>query len=296
MKKMIKGILATLGVLILLLVLALALHPYWVGPFVQTAVAKVAPTYTGTPVTLATCDVNLYRGLVALGDFNLANPESCAEKTAASVGIFRVQVDVASLTSDVIVVKEVTLTDVFVSYVKAGGEKMNFDVIADNVGAATQPKKATESPGQPSEAPQEVVTSEVSEESSPAKKVIIEKLTVGNLTVVYYGFPIPVPGTLVLTDIGKDTQGLSWEGAGAEIIRQIKAKLGSAGNGIISLGSQGLDIGTAGVTNALEAVKTLDIESAKDILNDTGKNLKGVGKDLKSLGKGLGKDLKGLLK
>lgn len=302
MKKLLKGTLIAIGSIVFLLILALALHPLWIGSAIKVATTKVAPTYTGTPLALEECDINLYAGRVVFGGFALSNPEGCADKTAASVKTLRVVVDVPSLATDVIVVKEITLTGIYASYLNAAPGKTNFDVIADNAKAATGGDQATgegaeQAPEQTVEPPTSEPKSEVAAESKgEGKKVIIEKLTFGDLMVSYYGFPLPVPGTIVLTDIGKDTQGVSWQGAGEEIVAQLQQKLGAVGTGALNLGTQGLDLGTAGVTNALEAVKAMDIEGAKTILNDTGKDLKGLGKELKGLGKGLGKDLKGLIK
>lgn len=302
MKKIIKGTLIAIGSIVFLLILTLALHPLWIGPAIKVATTKVAPTYTGTPLALEECDINLYAGRVVFGGFALSNPEGCADKTAASVKTLRVLVDVPSLATDVIVIKEITLTGIYASYLNAAPGKTNFDVIADNAKAATGADQVTEEvvekPGEPTiEMPKDEPKREVAADSKgEGKKVIIEKLTFGDLTVSYYGFPLPVPGTIVLTDIGKDTQGVSWQGAGEEIVAQLQQKLGAAGTGVMDLGAQGLDLGTAGVTNALEAVKAMDLESAKTILNDTGKDLKNLGKDLKGLGKGLKTDLKGLIK
>lgn len=300
MKKILKGTLITIASVVFLLVLVLAIHPLWIGSAIKLATTKVAPKYTGTPLALDLCDINLYAGRVELAGFTLFNPEGCSDKTAASVKTLRVLVDMPSLATDVIVVKEITLTGIYASYLNVAPGKTNFDVIADNAKAATGGDQATgevaeTTPEQSVETPKDEPKQEVAAESN-GKKVIIEKLTFGDLMVSYYGFPLPVPGTIVLTDIGKDTHGVSWQGAGEEIVAQLQQKLGAAGTGVMDLGAQGLDLGTAGVTNALEAVKAMDIDRAKTILNDTGLNIKSLGKDLEGLGKGLGKDLKGLIK
>ena len=294
MKKLIKGLLAVIGGIVLVLVLALALHPLWIGSAVKCGAEKIGPKFTGTPIALANCDINLYAGRVAFDGFELSNPEGCSDKTAVRVDKFNVEVDMGTVASDVIVIKDITLTGVYVSYLKATPEKYNFDVIADNANAATSKK------GEPAPTVEEPPVEEQQDETKTSKgegpKVIIEKLTLGDLTVSYLGFPIPVQGTIVLTNIGKDTQSVSWEGAWKEVMTQLQQKLGLAGDGLLELGNQGLDLGTAGVTNALNGVKEMDVEGAKAILKDTGKGLRGLGKDLKGLGKDLGKDLKGLFK
>ena len=86
MKKLLKGVLFVLVALVLLLVVALAAHPLWMGAAVRTVVGMFAPKYSGTPVVLTDCSVNLYDGHFELSGFDLSNPEGCSEKSAVRLG------------------------------------------------------------------------------------------------------------------------------------------------------------------------------------------------------------------
>ena len=295
MKKLLKGLFAVVGGIILILVLALALHPLWIGSAVKFGAEKVGPKFTGTPIAMANCDINLYGGRVAFDGFVLDNPAGASEKVAASVGAFKVVVDPSTVASDVIVVKEITIKDIFASYVDVNGTN-NFDVIAAN---ATGPK---------TEEPAEAEAEEPAEEEKPAKKVVIEKLTISGVKVNFGGFPIVVPVDITLTDIGKEKNGATLEEVGEKVSEAVMKSAGAIGDALKSLGGVGMEaldgatgaLQGAGVT-ATEALKNVGDGAAdslknagdatKDALKDATKSLKNVGdgaaESIKDLGKGL---------
>ena len=216
MKKLLKGLLAIIGGIILILDLALALHPFWIGSAVKCGAEKVGPKFTGTPIAMANCDINLYAGRVSFDGFVLDNPAGASEKVAASVGAFKVVVDPSTVASDVIVVKEITIKDVFASYINVNGTN-NFDVIAAN---AAGPQ--VEEPAEAEAAPE-------AEEEKPVKKVIIEKLTISGVKVNLGGFPIVVPVDITLTDIGKESDGAKLEEVCAKISEAVMKSAGAVG-------------------------------------------------------------------
>lgn len=297
--KTIKTIIISIILLVALLIAAVLAHPCWVGKLVKGGAEMVGPRFTGTPIALGLCDINLYKGLVAIEGFALDNPQGCREKTAASLGTARFQLDPISLATDVIVIKEITVKDLFVSYEKLG-EKTNFDIIAETA-AGPSSAEATEGrpdvsevkPAEPTEKI-EVAETTPTEEAAPKaeKKFIIEKLTISGVTISYMGFPVVLPIDLNLTDIGKDSGGVTLGAALVEIGDRILKATGLIGGGLkdlglkgLDVGAAGIDVGTTGITNAIEHVKNMDVEGAKEILKDTGATLKSSTKDFKKLGK-----------
>ena len=273
MKKIIKRTLAVIGCILLVLVLALALHPLWLGSAVKCGAEKVGPKFTGTPIALANCDINLYGGRVAFDGFVLDNPAGASEKVAASVGAFKVVVDPSTVASDVIVVKEITIKDIFASYIDVNGTN-NFDVIAAN---AAGPQ--AEEPSEAEAAPETETTAEA-EEEKPAKKVVIEKLTISGVKVVLGGFPIVVPVDITLTDIGKESDGATLEEVCAKISEAVMKSAGAIGDALKSLGGAGMEA----------------LDGATDALKDAGANateaLKGATDSLKNVGEGAADSLK----
>ena len=310
MMKALKGLLAVIVVVVVLLVVALLAHPLWVGPLVKVVAEKVGPRYTGTPIAVQGCGVNLYSGHFEIIGFDLSNPEGCSESSAASAGSLKVDFDTLSALKDVVLVHSVEVSGVFVSYVQGASKKYNFTEIADNAKAATGSAEPAEQPAEEQpvadvlapEAGEPAPEGQASAEEKPGKKVVIERLSIGDVKVSMLGMKIPlVPGTIVLKDIGKQSNGVSFKEAWTEILAQVLAQVqksaGAVGDQLFSfgqkgldlgkqgldLGKRGLDVGTEGVKSALESAKKLDLDGAKDVLKDTGKNLESLGKGLKGL-------------
>ncbi len=297
--KIIKRTLLVLLCLVGLLVLALLAHPLWIGSLVKGVVQCAAPNVAGVPAKIDTCKINLWTGTFVLKGFDLANPAGCVDSSAARVGSLEVSFDTMSVLSDVILVRSIVLDDVFVSYEKGDSGKMNFTELSDNAAQATSSDETVEEELAEADAAREA--GELEEELADEKKVIIEKFSVSGVTVSMMGVKVPVPGTITLTDIGKESGGVSPLGACLEIFAQVQKSFGLAGEGLtalgqagldlgatgLDLGKSGLDLGASGLTNSLEAVKNLDLEGAKGILDSTGDGLKGVGKEFESLGKGV---------
>ncbi len=287
--KIIKRTLLVLGCLVGLVVLALLAHPLWVGCVVKTAVKCVTPRVAGVPAHLDQCKINLWTGKVVLKGFDLSNPAGCSSASAASVGSLSVSFDTLSVFKDAILIHDIAIDDVFVSCEKGDSGKMNFTELSDNAAQATSSDDTIEE--EVAEAREDEAEGDVDDDGA---KVIIEKVSVSGVTVSMMGVPVPIPGTITLTDIGKESGGVSPMGACLEIFAQVQKSLGSVGEGLtalgkggLDLGKSGLDLGAAGVTNSLDAVKNLDFEGAKDILDSTGDGLKDVGKEFESLGKGV---------
>ena len=270
MKKLLKGLLAIVGGIVLVLVLALVLHPLWLGSAVKFGAEKVGPKFTGTPIAMANCDINLYGGRVAFDGFVLDNPAGASEKVAASVGAFKVVVDPSTVASDVIVVKEITIKDIFASYVDVNGTN-NFDVIAANA-AGPQSEATAEAETEPeTETVPEAEATVEAEEKKPAKKVVIEKLTISGVKVNFGGFPIVVPVDITLTDIGKEKNGATLEEVGQKISEAVMKSAGAIGDALKSLGGVGVEA-LDGATDSLKNVG----EGAADSIKDLGKGIKSL--------------------
>ena len=260
--KFIFGLFVTLVVAAVLLVLAL---PFWIGPVAKTIANRTVPDIVGTNFRLGEFGFNFYTGKLRIGDIKLENPDGYSPKDAFTLGRFNVDLDVGSLFDDTIVVHEIALRDMFVSYVKKDG-KYNLQVIADNVqsslggecegGKPEQGEPRTieiEIPqgdsGEP--APQE------EEETAAQKKVIIDRVEISGITVQWGPIPLPVP-KIVVRDIGRESGGVTWEVAWREICAQVINKVNSLGQGLVNLGEQ---FGVA-ATNSAAIVSSAITESS----------------------------------
>ena len=259
MKKALKVLLwATAGIVACAVLLALA-SPLWIGP-VATAIAnRTVPGFTGTDFRIDGFGLNPYSGSLRISGVKLSNPKGFGDAPAVSFSAFNVDLDVGSLFSDTVFVKEVVLDDLFVSYYSHDG-KNNFDVIKANVKSATGPKGgAANETG--AEAP------------SQGKKVVIARLFISGAKIKLVNSDILPPfmlPSLELTDIGKKSGGATIEEAWKQI-------------------SDGVMKSFAATGDAAFGAADLFGNTAKDTVDTVGDTTKKAAEGVKKLFKGFGK-------
>lgn len=212
MKKLLKIFLVSLLVLLLTIIALLLTIPLWLGPVVKPVANNMVPKYTLSDFNLGHIYLNPYSGRFELGSLKVANPSGYSEKTALSLSNLAVEVSVPTILSDCIRIKEVTVENLFVSYVQGGGNNVdNFTQIQYNIAGGKdkyEQKKALEMKEAEEGAQEE--TSTVEEEKKPAKKIVVEKLMVSGIKLKYGAIVIPLP-TLTLRNLGEESGGVSIE-------------------------------------------------------------------------------------
>ena len=282
MKKVLKFLLWTiLGVLFLVLALVLTI-PLWVSPVATTAANKITPIFTGTPFSLDGVNVNPYTGKYGITKLDLGNPAGYPVPTAFAVSNVLVDVDMGSLLSETIHIREISIVAPYASYVSKDGVN-NFEWIAAHVKSKIGPKDDDDE-----------------DDDESKKKVGIDKLTIADTRVKLKMLPeMPIP-TITLTDIGKDKGGATWEEVGKTLLDAITKATASVGEGLTSaLGVLGDGAGAVvgGTTNLLGAASgviggtTNILGTASGVLGDT---TKAIGDGAVNTGKAIGEGLKKL--
>lgn len=212
MKKLLKIFLVSLLVLLLTIIALLLTIPLWLGSVVKPVANNMVPKYTLSDFNLGHIYLNPYSGRFELGSLKVDNPSGYSEKTALSLSNLAVEVSVPTILSDCIRIKEVTVENLFVSYVQGGGNNVdNFTQIQYNIAGGKdkyEQKKALEMKEAEEGAQEE--TSTVEEEEKPAKKIVVEKLTVSGIKLKYGAIVIPLP-KLTLRNLGEESGGVSIE-------------------------------------------------------------------------------------
>ncbi len=196
-KRMVKWLLWTIGGLFIFVILALLTLPLWINPVGTTVANAVVPKLTDTAFNLERINLNPYTGKLLISGVKLANPEGYAEKDAFTLGALSVDVDVSTLLSSTIHVRDITIDAPFASYVFDAAGSNNIDRIVATVNEKLGPKK------------------EKKEEPSDTK-VVIDKVTIKNVrTVVNTGvFELEL---LTLADFGKADKPAQIELVGAKL-------------------------------------------------------------------------------
>ena len=295
MKKPIKIILWIVAILIAIPVILIATLPLWLGPIVRPSVNAIAPKFTKTDFRIEKLYLNPYTCNFEIGGVRIGNPEGFSETNAVALGYFNIDVDTASLATDVIIVENIEVSDVFFSKILNDEGKCNLDMIQENIqGAKSEAEKAAAEAEKKQQAEAEAKAEEerlakMTDEEIAAekeakklnKKIIVNRILIKNISgklavSKYVTLPIAVP-SIELKDLGKDSGGYDLDSIGPAIIKEFWASI------LASAGDLGGAIG--------DGAKALG-EGAGKALDSVGE---GAGKAVESL-KNVGDSLKGLFK
>ena len=198
-RRILKGLLWTIGGLLLFVIVALLTLPLWINPVGTSLANALVPSYTGTAFNLERLNLNPYTGKLLVSGLKLANPEGYAEKDAFSLGLLSVDVEVSSLLSSTIHVRDITISSPYASYVFDAAGSNNFDRIIAEVNKKLGPK-------------------EKKEKEEPGKtKVVIDKVTIKDVRAAVGSGAFEL-ATLTLTDFGKDDAPAKIEIAGVKLV------------------------------------------------------------------------------
>jgi hypothetical protein len=181
------------GIVVLLLV---AVGVYVVvnsGALVERAIEDYGSRYLGAPVSVGGVDVSLSEGAAGIRSLEVGNPDPYSGPPAFRLASIAVTVDPAQISSELIVLKEVTIDGAQVA-AQVRGKDTNLQQLMDNLHASTGSSARAEETG---------VQSEV--------KLIIERFSFTNATAsvdsdLLGGSTIDIPD-IQLTDIGRQTNG-----------------------------------------------------------------------------------------
>ena len=283
MKKLVKIV---GGILVVVVVLLVALN-LSLGKIVRKSVNAAGPAALGVPVTLQDADIALLRGKLALSGLHVGNPEGFKTAGLLDLGSIVVRIDNSSLLTDTVVVKEIAIDGLVVTYEKG--------LLNSNLGALIESLSGGEEA-----APEEKPEEKTDETEKPAKKVVIEKLritgsrmnfSVTGAAALTGGAAVPVPlPPITLTDLGKEKEGLTVPEAIREILNAIAGAAGTAiagsaqllgdagkalGDGAWAAGEGAVDAGKAVVDGAADAGKAIG-GAAADAGKAVGDALKNV--------------------
>ena len=300
--KFVKFVFKAILVIVVLVVLALLALPLWFGPVVKGVANAAVPKVTLTDFNLAHLSLNPYTARFELGGLVLSNPQGYSEKIAAKVGELNFDAETLSLATDVIHIEEITVKDVFVSYVDGGENKVNnFQQIQYNVAGGKEKYEAAQAEKQAAEdaKAEEPAKPEEPAEEKPAKKVIIDRLTISGLKIQLGILPISIPFDINLTDIGKKSGGATFAEVGQEIWAGIMKAVGSVGDAFKNLGNMTGDAAkqaTESVGKAAGAAVDAAGDAAKAAGDAAGAATKAAGDAAKAVGDSAGKALDSLKK
>lgn len=253
MKKLLIG----LAIVVVIVVGGVVYFASNIDSIVKSAIEDVGSEATKTKVTLNDVKLSITSGEGTLSGFHMGNPKGFNTKEAMSFGTVSVKIDTASVTKDVILIKEVVIAAPRITYELAGGSS-NIQTIQKNVDAFA---KSMGAGGQ-----------KPAEKSEGGKKVIIQNLYVrGGKIGVSAAFlagkqmNVPLPD-IHMTDIGKKEGGAS----PAEVADQLLSRISQSATRAVS--GLGLDKMMGSAKGAASGAA----KSVEDATKGIGNTLKGV--------------------
>ncbi len=215
-------------IVIVVLVLGIGAIMFSLGGLIKTGVETVGPRITGTTVTLGSANISVLSGSAGLKELVVGSPAGSKSERTLRLGAVDVKLDMGSLTSDTIVIKEVSIAEPEISCDVGLRGCSNINAIQNNV------EKSVSSEGSSSSESSETAS------SSSSKNVIIENLYVkgGKIlpSIAGAGAPVSLPD-IHLKDIGKNEGGTSFADATSEVLGALtknvaKVDLSSIAGGI----------------------------------------------------------------
>ena len=182
--RILKWVLWSVAGLFAFVLVALLTLPIWIDPIGTLLADALVPKYTGTDFSVDRINLNPYTGKLFVSGVKLANPEGYVEKYAFTLGSLSADVEVSTLLSDTIHVREITVDSPFASYVFDGKDVNNFARIMESVNKKLGPKKEKKKKGE--------------------TKVVIDKVTVRKVRAAV-GNGVVELESLTLADFGKDS-------------------------------------------------------------------------------------------
>ena len=224
--KFIKFILKTLAILLIVLAGLLFAAELFLGKAVVKGFNAAAPAALGVPASLEGLDLSLVRGRVVVRGLRIGNPPGYKTDQLLELGSVSLRLDNSTLLSDVVVVKEIAVDGLVVTYEKG--------LLDSNLGALIELLSAAEAPPQT----EDKTPNEKTEDKPSGKKIVVEKLTIADSKMNFSvtgaaaltgggSIPIPLP-PITLTDLGKDKEGVTFVEALRRILTAIAGATGTA--------------------------------------------------------------------
>lgn len=240
-----------LGV-VLVVLLGVAGGAWWLYRSLDSVVASAIRTYVppivGVSVQLDGAKIQPAEGLASLHGLVLGNPKGFQTPRAFAVQQIRMQLDVATLTQDLIVVREIRIEQPEVTYEHASGGS-NLQVIQRQVEAYIAAASSSASTAKDPAATQ-----------GPGKKLIIDHFIIqgakANVSAdLLKGRAVSVPlADIHLVDMGKKTNGITPAEAARQIANAISQNATKA-VAPLKLGGTVVDGVKKGAASATDAVK-----------------------------------------
>lgn len=244
MKKILKITAWFTGSIFAFLLVLILTHPLWVGSVASCVAESAVTVMAKSDFTIDGLDVNLFTGKVRVQGVALKSPDDAKKNDAVKIRSIDVSFETMSMVSDVQHINEIIIDDL---HIYGDVTFSNLRTIADNIEAylAAHPKDPDEK----------------------ESKLIIDRVVIKNLKFTYGVMPISIPFDIVITDIGKESEGAS----GEDVVDIIVGKVCQAAEGTNKMLGKALRLAIEGGSMVAEGV-----DAVKDVGGKAVDGIKGM--------------------
>ncbi len=206
---------------LLVVVAVIGAGVFWLSGNIDGLIGKAIEKYgsamTQAKVSVGTVKIAPADGKGIIGDLVIGNPAGFKTAHAMKVSRIEVDIDIASVTKDVIVIRRIAIIAPDISYEK-GSSMTNFDAIQKNIASYLGPAGSKNN------------------EQKGDKKLIVEELTIRQAkaqasAAFMNGKTVSVPlPDITMRNLGKAKGGITPGEMGQQVAGALIAKLGSAVN------------------------------------------------------------------
>jgi hypothetical protein len=204
--------------LVLLLIAAIGGGLFWLSGnmdgLIKNAISDYGSAMTQAKVSVDAVKISPADGKGSISNLQIGNPAGFKTSHAMKVAQIDVEIDIGSVTKDLIVIRRIAIKAPDIIYEKADA-MTNFDAIQKNIASYLGP-------------------ADTSKKESKGKKLIVEELTVrdakAQASAAFMNgktMTVPLPD-ITLKDLGKAKGGITPAELGQEVVGALKAKLGAA--------------------------------------------------------------------
>ena len=237
-KRLLRNLLiATLTVIVTLVIVL----QFFLGSIIKKSAETFAPMALGVPVTIESAKMRVFSGECRFTGVVIGPPEGF-KANVFELADFDVKLDVKSLFTDTVVIKEIIIKDPKVAY-ELSGIHSNIKAIENKIGSANEKEKAKDA----------------EKEKTGGKKFVVEKFsfTGGRVKIASatlgIAAPLPLPG-IELHDVGKKTGGITALELTGQIFGSIFKGIGGV---VVGIGGLAVDGVTAVGGLAVDGVKAV---------------------------------------
>lgn len=182
---------------------------YFCLPSVESIIKRVVHQYgsqiIGTDVSIGGIDLELSKGIGVVKDIKIANPKGYQAPNLFYLKELGVEIDISSLTSDTIIIDNITINNPEITYEMKTLTQSNISDILNNIERNTATDETAQSKDN---------SSKSAKDDGSSKKVIIKQLTVsdGKVAAIVGAASLKAPinislPTIKMNNIGQDKNG-----------------------------------------------------------------------------------------